>query len=69
MNNQERTDTQPTVKPSQAEGDRDSSSAEGASGTSTANDGSDQAVDPQPTSKPSQAEGDRETIEADLRDQ
>jgi hypothetical protein len=69
MHNQENTDTQPTTKPSQAEGDRDTDISEGASGSSTANDGSDQTVDPQPTSKPSQAEGDRETIEADLKEQ
>ena len=69
MTNQESSDTQPTSKPSQAEGERDTDLPEGVSGTSIDNDGSDQTVDPQPTSKPSQAEGDRETIDADLREQ
>jgi hypothetical protein len=73
MNNQERSqkenaDTEPTSKPSQAEGERDTGIEESSSGTSTAYDGSDQTVEPQPTAKPSQAEGDRDTIDAALRE-
>lgn len=71
MNNQEKdqnenADTEPTSKPSQAEGERDTGIEDRTSGTSTANNGFDQTVEPQPTSKPSQAEGDRDTIDATL---